>query len=143
MTSPTRPAHKESRMSTRPLLDPNINVPFVNAVSMATSITSPVTFLKGLSSFGYDLTWTGTPVGTFSVQVSNTYSQSPTGAVINAGSWTTLPSAAFEGTYPIPSGSASNGYLDIVGTSAAFARLVYTASSSTGSLTVVIAGRVL
>lgn len=130
-------------MSTRPLLDPNINTPIVNAVSMASTITSPVTFLKGLSSFGYDVTWTGTPTGVFLVEVSNTYAQSPTGTITSAGSWTTLPAASFEGTYPVPSGSASNGYLDIVGTSAAFARLVYSPSGGSGNLTVVISGRVL
>ena len=130
-------------MSTRPLLDPNIYNPLINGTSMASTITSAPTYLKGLSSFGYDVTWTGTPTGTFQVQVSNTYAQSPVGDVLNAGSWTILPSADFVGTYPVPSGSAGNGFIDVVGTSAAFARLVYVAVSGSGNLTAVIAGRVL
>lgn len=109
---------------------------------MATSITSPPTFIGQIPGLSYDLTWTGAPVGTFSVQVSNTYRQDSYGTVVNAGSWNTLPPSAFTGTYPVPSGTPGNGFLDVVGTEAAWIRLVYNYTSGSGNLTVVPAAKV-
>jgi hypothetical protein len=129
-------------MSDRPLIAANINKPIVNAASMAGTITSPPTNINRLPGISYDLLWTGSPTGTFAVQVSNTYEQSPTGTVISAGNWNTLPTASFTGTYPVPSGSAGNGFLDVVGTEAAWVRIVYTPSGGTGNLTVVPAAKV-
>lgn len=117
----------------------NILVPYVvlNGTSMASTITSNPTNIIGLESVGYSVAWTGTPTGTFSVQISNDYAQTSTGSVYNAGTWTTL---TLSGT-PAASGSASNGYLDVYGCSAAWMRLVYTASSGSGNLTAVVAGK--
>lgn len=130
-------------MSDRPFLKPNTQTPMVNGVSMATSITSPVNFIQTLPGISYDLVWTGAPVGTFQVQVSNTYQQASDGTVINEGNWTTLPTNTFIGVYPTPSGTPDNGFLDVVGTEAYAIRLVYTATSGSGNLTVVAAAKVL
>lgn len=129
-------------MSDRPFIAPNLNVPVINAVSMASTITGPPTNINRLPGLSYDIVWTGTPTGTFAVQVSNTYAQNADGTVKTAGSWSTLPSSSFTGTYPVPAGSAGNGFLDIVGTEAAWCRLVYTASGGSGNLTVVPAAKV-
>lgn len=122
-------------MSSRPIFSP---FQVITNVSMTTSITSAVTVIQNLSQIGYDISWTGTPVGTFSVQVSNTYSQNGAGQVLNAGTWTTLtlsaPTAA--------AGSAGNGYIDIDAMSAYAIRLVYTAGSSTGTLNATICAKV-
>ena len=130
-------------MSDRPLIAPNLLNPLINAQSMATSITGPATIIQRLPGISYDISWTGTPTGTFQVQVSNTYSTSQNGTEASSGNWTTLPAGAFQGTYPVPSGSPGNGFLDVVGTEAYAVRLVYTASSGTGTLTVVPAAKVL
>jgi hypothetical protein len=130
-------------MSSRPFIAPNTLIPVINNVSMATSITGPATIIQMLPGISYDIVWTGTPTGTFQVQVSNTYSVANNGAVYNAGSWNTLPTSSFTGTYPVPSGSAGNGFLDVVGTEAYAVRLVYTATSGSGNLTVVAAAKVL
>lgn len=130
-------------MSSRPILVPNLDKPIINAVSMATSITGPATIIQLLPGISYDIVWTGTPTGTFQVQVSNTFRQAADGTITNAGHWTTLPAASFSGTYPVPSGSADNGFLDFVGTEAYAVRLVYTAVSGSGTLTVVAAAKVL
>ena len=130
-------------MSSRPLLTPNTNTPVINAVSMASTITSPPTNINRLAGISYDIVWTGVPVGTFQVQVSNSYTQNEDGTTANAGSWSTLPTSSFQGTYPIPAGSPGTGFLDVVGTEAAWVRLVYTASSGTGALTVIPAAKVL
>lgn len=130
-------------MSSRPLLAPNNFLPIINGASMATSITGPATIIQMLPGISYDIAWTGTPVGTLQVQVSNTYQQNSDGSVKVAGNWSTLPPSSFSGTYPIPAGSPGNGFLDVVGTEAYAVRLTYTAASGTGSLTVVAAGKVL
>lgn len=127
----------------RPFIKPNTQVPIINNVSMASNIISPVTNIFLIPGISYDLVWTGSPVGTFQVQVSNSYSQDPSGAQLNAGSWNTLPTSSFSGTYPVPAGSSGFGFLDVVGTEAAWIRLQYTATSGSGSLTVVAAAKVL
>lgn len=129
-------------MSDRPLIAPSLNRPLVNAVSMAASITSAPMIIQRLPGISFDIAWTGAPVGTFQVQVSNTYTQNPDGTTANAGNWTTLPSASFSGTYPVPAGTTGNGFLDVVGTEAYAIRLVYTRTSGTGNLTVVVAAKV-
>lgn len=110
---------------------------------MTTSSTSPATNLEVTSCISYDLQWTGAPVGTFQVQVSNTYvpSAAPGNLPNNPGNWITIPSTNFQGNYPTPSGTPSNGALDIDVTGFTWIRLVYTATSGTGSLTAVIAGK--
>ena len=130
-------------MSDRPLIKPNLLKPIVNAVSTASSIMSPPTNINLLPGLSYDISWTNTTNGTLAVQVSNTYSQAPDGTIINAGNWNTLPTSSFTGTYPVPSGSPGTGFLDIVGTEAAYCRLVYTPVSGTGTMTIVVAAKVL
>lgn len=111
---------------------------------MASTITSPVTNINRLPGISYDLVWTGTPTGTFAVQVSNSAQFDSRGNYIaGTGNWNTLPSSSFTGNYPAPSGSAGNGMLDVVGTEAAYCQLVYTASGGAGNLTVVVASKVL
>jgi len=130
-------------MSDRPLIAPLINKPIINAASMASNINGPVTIIQRLPGISYDIQWTGTPTGTFTVQVSNSYFTDNEGNVIGTPNWTNLPTASFSGTYPVPSGSAGAGFLDVVGTEAYAVRLIYTASSSTGALTVYAAAKVL
>lgn len=130
-------------MSSRPLIAPNTLKPIINGASMAASITGPATIIQMLPGISYDIVWSGTPTGSFAVQVSNTVTFNGDGSVNNAGSWTALPTSAFAGTYPTPAGSAGNGFLDVVGTEAYAVRLVYTRISGTGTLTVVAAAKVL
>jgi hypothetical protein len=122
-------------MASRPIFSP---FPVITNASMTTSVTSAVTIIQNLSQVGYDISWTGTPVGTFSVQVSNTYTQNAAGVVLNPGNWTTLTLS----NVPTASGSAGNGYIDIDAISAFAVRLVYTAGSSTGILNATICGKV-
>ena len=129
-------------MSDRPRITPNLNAPLINAESMTASFNGPATIINGLTGISYDLAWTGTPTGTFSVQVSNTYSLNANGSVANAGNWNTLPPSAFVGTIPTPAGSPGNGFIDVLGTEAYAIRLVYTAASGSGSLTVLACAKV-
>lgn len=127
----------------RPVLTANTIKPLINAVSMVTSITSIPTNINRISGISYDVSWTGTPTGTFTVQVSNTYVQNEDGSTAVIGNWNDLPSSSFQGTYPVPAGSAGHGMLDVVGTECAWVRIIYTAASGSGNLTVVPAAKVL
>lgn len=129
-------------MSDRPLIVPNPQKPLISNGDMSGTITSPATIIKNIPGISYDLVWTGTPTGVFTVQVSNTYQLGADGKVISAGSWTVLPQSSFQGTYPTPSGSSGNGFLDVVGTASYAIQLVYTPSGGSGSLTVVPAAKV-
>jgi hypothetical protein len=109
----------------------------VNGDMSQASITSVVTQIKYLDNIGIGLNWTGTPTGTFAVQVSADYQQSSQGVVTNVGKWTPLtlsPAIA-------ASGSADNAYIDITQTSAPFIRVVYTKTGGTGTLNSYIVGK--
>lgn len=123
-------------MASRPILSPQQVI--ING-DMSANIISAVTVIQNVYSLSYDISWTGTaPVGTMSVQVSNTYSQNQDGSVRNPGNWTTLVL-----TSPTPvSGSPGNGFIDIDELGAYAVRLVYNRTSGTGTMQATIAGKV-
>ena len=123
-------------MASRPILSPQQVI--ING-DMSANIISAVTVIQNVYSLSYDISWTGTaPVGTMSVQVSNTYSQNQDGSVRNPGNWTTLVL-----TSPTPvSGSPGNGFIDIDELGAYAVRMVYNRTSGTGTMQATIAGKV-
>jgi hypothetical protein len=123
-------------MSSRPFLKPHV---VANAVSMAASVTSDVTIIQMIPYISYTVVWTGTPTGTFAVEVSNDYSVDASGAVLNAGTWVALTLSASVAA----AGSADSAFIDIDGVAAYAIRLKYTRASGTGSLTATVAGKVL
>lgn len=86
----------------------------------------------------YDISWTGAPVGSFVVQVSNTFTQNADGTVRNVGNWDTLPLSAPAAITSSP----GNGAIDIDATGFYAIRLVYNPTSGTGVLNAFIAGKV-
>ena len=129
-------------MSTRTNLRPQV---VLNAGDMSGNLTTQPTVLQSLSCGSYSLTWTGTsPVGTVSLQVSDDYKLAPDGTVENAGTWNVAPvsvGGVAVSTIPV-TGNTGTGFIDILGTGAYAIRLIYTAGSGTGSLTVTINGKV-
>lgn len=125
-------------MSTRTTFRPQT---VITAGSMAGNLISIPTILQSLNEFSYQVTWSGTtPVGTVSIQGSNSYALNPNGTVLNAGTWTTLTvsvSGTPTTTLPI-SGNTGSGVIDGTPTSLYAVRLIYTAGSGTGSLTAII-----
>jgi len=114
---------------------------------MASSFTSQPTVVQKLSQISYSCVWSGTaPVGTISIQGSNDYNIKPGGAtaVQNPGTWNNLVLSFAGGTTTsIPvSGNTGNGIIDIAATGLYAVRLVYTAVSGTGNMTVVINAKV-
>lgn len=112
---------------------------------MSGDLVSDPTILQSLSCGSYAVSWVGTsPVGTLSLQVSDDYKLNPDGSVENAGTWNTAPlssGGSTVSTIPV-SGNTGNGFIDILGTGAYAIRLIYTAGSGTGSLTVTVNGKV-
>lgn len=119
----------------RPYIDPDPI--FVNASMASTLHSSPIN-IRQLSFVGFDINWTGAPVGTFSVEVSNTYQQNPNGSVRVAGNWTALTLSA-----PIAAtGAADNAFIDIDAISASWIRLSYNSTSGTGNLNATLSSKV-
>lgn len=131
-------------MSRRPVIVPNLNSPLVNAHSTAATFSSPATIINQIPGISYDVSWTGTTTGTFSVEVSNTFSLASNGSAGNAGNWQALPATAFMDTLPAPAGSSGHGFIDVIKPTQAYAiRLTFTRSAGTGTMTVLASAKVL
>lgn len=122
-------------MSSRPFAGPT---PVYINQSMTASSTSIPTNLQSLSEISYDISWTGSPTGAFTVQVSNTYSQDQKGNVINAGSWNTITLS----NSVTAGGSAGSAFINIAELAGLWVRLVYTPSAGTGVLNATVYGKV-
>lgn len=127
-------------MSSRPILSP---YPVFNATTgrtMNASLTSLVTVIQNISTISYDISWTGagSPVGTFSVQVSNTYAQNDAGGAKTTGNWTTLTLSSV----PTVSTNTGNGAIEVDVTGFYAIRLVYNYVSGTGTLSATVNGKV-
>lgn len=129
-------------MSTRTGLRPQ---KVITAGSMAGNLTSSPTILQSLTKASYALSWAGTtPVGTVSVQGSNDYALNPDGTVQNSGTWSTLTLqvSGYSTTTVAITGNTGSGIIDLVETAIYALRLIYTAGSGTGALTVYFNGKV-
>jgi hypothetical protein len=129
-------------MSSRPFLRP---FSVITDGDMAGNITSDVTIIQQLSLISYGYTWTGSsPIGTIKVQSSNDYSVDPGGTVKNSGNWSTL--TLDNGGSPVTSiditGNTGTGMIDVGQTGVYALRTIYTASSGTGVLNVIINAKV-
>lgn len=112
-------------------------VQILSAESMGADITSGPVEIRNQDNIGLQLKWTGTPTGDFSAQISSDYLEDAEGNVLNAGNWVTLPlSPAIAAA-----GSADDAYIDLNQMSAMYVRLVYTRSSGTGALSVIVVGK--
>lgn len=117
------------------------------AMTGTSVLTSAVTDIQWLDDIGYQFTFTGSPVGTFQIQVSADYYQDNVGtAVENPGNWVPLILTYWNGTAfvtgsTIPTSVGSPIYIDLALLSAPWIRAVYTNASSTGVLTATITGK--
>jgi hypothetical protein len=128
-------------MSTRTVLRPSI----LPALSLANTGSSSPTILQGLSFVNYAITWTGTtPVGTLALETSSDYQIAPNGTIINAGTWNVAP-LGVNGVYSTSiaiSGNTGIGSIDVIQIGTYAVRLLYTAASGTGTMTIIVSGKV-
>ena len=111
----------------------------ITAASMGAGVTSAVTNIEYMDNIGIQLGFTGTPTGTFAVQVSADYAQDQFGNVSNAGNWVALTLSPS----PAASGSGDNIYIDLNQLSAPWVRVVYTRTSGTGTLNAFLTSKML
>ncbi len=121
-------------MSTRPNIRP---MSVITNGTMAGNITSSPTIISNTTVASYALSWTGsTPIGTAAVQASNDYSLYANGTVDNPGTWSTLTldyGGSAVQSIPI-TGNTGTAFIDMQQIGAYAIRLVYTATSGTGTL---------
>jgi len=122
-------------MSSRPQLSPTSVITNGN---MTSTLISLPTIIQKLSRVSYSVSFTGSPTGTFTVQVSNDYVQNPDGSAKVAGNWVTVPLSATASA----TGAPDIGFIDIDDIAAYAIRLVYTPSSGSGTLNAVVNGKV-
>lgn len=110
----------------------------IAATSMTGNITGTPTNIQYLDNVSIQLNFTGTPVGTFTIQGSLDYTQQGIpGVATNTGNWITITLPATASA----SGAAGNILLDLNQLSFPWIRIVYTVSSSTGTLDAYISGK--
>jgi hypothetical protein len=107
--------------------------PGPGGASDGTAVTGTNTYysapsdLRGLSMPSYDLYWTGTVAGTFSVMVSN----KPSPSMANDADWKTL---ALGTAIVQPAGSAAGDYIDLAPFPFRWVRLKYVNASGSGNV---------
>lgn len=102
-------------------------------------ITSSAVEIINLDNVFLQLHFTGTPTGTFSVQVSSDHDQDPNGNVIVAGNWISLVLSPS----PVAAGASGDIGIDLNQLGASYLRVVYTNASGTGVLSAVVSGKSL
>lgn len=114
------------------------------------SLTSKVTNIQFLDDVGYQLNWSGAPVGNIQIQVSADYAEdySSPPNVTNPGNWVTLVLTYWNGSVfvtntSIPTSVGSPIYLDMSFLSAPWIRIVYTKISGSGTLEAFITAKQL
>jgi hypothetical protein len=111
----------------------NSNDLVFNAGDMSlASITSDTINLENILYLAVQAIWTGTPTGTIKLQGSCDTGKTIAGNLdgVSVTNWTDITSATLA-----PSGAAGSGFIEIKETGIKWARLVYTRSGGSGSLT--------
>lgn len=102
------------------------------------SITSTVTNIEFLDNIAVQLTWSGSPVGTFQIQVSLDYNQDNNGNVLAAGNWVPLTLGT-----SLSTSVGSPIFVDMNQLSAPWIRIVYTRTSGSGTLNALISAKMV
>lgn len=104
---------------------------------MATNITSPVIKCANLDNVAIQLDWTGTPTGVFAVQTSVDHAEDNLGNPSVVGTWINIPlSAAITA-----SGAPDDAHISLNQLPGSYIRVVYTATSGAGTLSMYVAGK--
>lgn len=111
------------------------NAPLIPTTSGASTVTSNAMDISTFDDIGIQADTTGTLTGVVAVQVSNNHVQDFMQNVTTPGTWATVTTQA------ITAGSPSPAFLNVQSQGASYLRVVYTASSGTGNITVMVSGK--
>jgi hypothetical protein len=104
--------------------------------AMASSITSNVTSIKYLDNVMIELISTGSPAGTYAIQISGDYQIDNNGNVLNPGNWVSLD------LNPVPTISGAGVVLiDANQLSGPYLRCTWTPTSGSGVLNIFITAK--
>lgn len=106
----------------------------ITSGNMSANVTSSILEIEFLDNIAIQLNFSGTPTGTFQVQVSLDYNPGTGGTVLNAGTWTALNLEDFNQDPPVASGSSGSIIIDLNQLSIPYLRVVYVAGSGSGTL---------
>lgn len=115
----------------------------LSSVSMSSTVTSSATNILFLDNVGIQHNWSGSPVGTFTVEVSADFNQDDQGRLVNAGNWITLTQPDGTPFVIVAAGVTGQGYFDITQTSSPWMRSVFTASSGSGFLSTFVTAKMV
>lgn len=118
----------------------NFKIVSAGDMSQAT-VASSVINAQGLDNIGIQTNiLSGTPTGTFDVQVSADHKTDELGNVLVVGNWISIGSA-FQAA--ITAGSPANVYFDLNQLSSMYVRLLYTRGSGTGTFDAFAVGKMV
>jgi hypothetical protein len=119
------------------LFGPKLIIPASTGNMTGTSvITSQVVDWRNTRAGSFQVIWTGTPTGTFSIEGCLDFSLDPGGDPDSPGTWEDLGIGIGS-----PSGSPGSDIADLSITGIPFFRLIYTNISGTGTLTAYAHGK--
>jgi hypothetical protein len=118
------------------------------AMTGTSVLTSSITAITGMDNIGFQFDFSGSPTGTFQVQVSANHNQDELGNQITAGTWIPLLLTYWDGTkfvesVTIPASAGTPVYVECTQLSAPYIRCVYTNASGSGVLNATICGKSL
>ncbi len=102
----------------------------VTNAAMSGNITSAAQNIQNYDNVGLELDFTGTPSGTFYVDVSNSYQADYLGNVTNTGNWIPLTFS----TTPAATGASGQYFFNITDQAPMWIRTRYVQTASTGTL---------
>jgi hypothetical protein len=123
-------------MSGRKNFVPNYHL--TSAQSMASTFTSNIFNILGMDNIFVQMNCTGTPTGTFAIQVSADHKEQ-NGQVVSAGNFISLSLPQT----PTCAGSAVNLAVNIQEIAAAFLQVVYTQTGGTGVCDIWISAKMI
>lgn len=101
---------------------------------MGQTFTSDPCPCNGQDNIGIELQWAGTPTGTFTVQVSNSYWPGDATSPYNAGVWNTLTLSSTISA----AGSSDSAAINLNQLPFSWYRIKYTYSSGSGLVTAIV-----
>lgn len=117
---------------------------FNGAVMTGTTVlTSAPSNISLKDDIMYQLQWSGSPVGTFAVEISLDYNPGlpQSAGAMNPGQWNTVPAVDSLGNPPVAAGSAGLLNIGIMQAEAPWIRIQYTNASGVGALTGYVVGK--